>query len=458
MIARLALALPLILLAACAPAPAVDAPERRVVITDRLPPMRLFTGHRALPPARPNAEIARDFIELSFWMESGRELPALTRFEGPITLAVAGSVPASVAVDLPVLLARLRTEAGIDIRQTARAPANVTVEFVSHARMQAVVPHAACFVVPRVSSWAEFRANRRSPRLDWTTLDRRERVAVFIPGDVSPQEVRDCMHEEIAQALGPLNDLYRLHDSVFNDDNFQTVLTGFDMLILRAYNDPALQSGMTRTQVAARLPEILRRLNPAGERPAGAPAGPTPRAWVEAVETALGPRGNRETRRAAAMRALAIARDMEWRDSRMAFSLFALGRLARAQEGELALASFLQAASIWRELPGAEIHLAHVEMQLAAFALSAGQPERALALVDRGLPAARQAENASLLASFQMIRAQSFEMLGRTEDARAARLDSLGWARYGFGPEEVVRTRLSEIAVLAPANTEAMAP
>jgi hypothetical protein len=65
-------------------------------------------------------------------------------------------------------------------------------------------------------------------------------VAVFIPSDVSPQEVRDCLHEEVAQALGPLNDLYRLPDSVFNDDNFHAVLTGFDMLILRTYYDAEL--------------------------------------------------------------------------------------------------------------------------------------------------------------------------------------------------------------------------
>ena len=50
-------------------------------------------------------------------------------------------------------------------------------------------------------------------------------MAVFLPGDVSPQEIRDCLHEELAQALGPVNDLYRLTDSVFNDDNFNTVLT-----------------------------------------------------------------------------------------------------------------------------------------------------------------------------------------------------------------------------------------
>ena len=77
--------------------------------------------------------------------------------------------------------------------------------------------------------------------------------------------MRDCLHEELAQALGPLNDLYRLSDSVFNDDNMHTVLTGFDMLILRVFYSPALRSGMTRAEVAARLPAILAQLNPAGQ-------------------------------------------------------------------------------------------------------------------------------------------------------------------------------------------------
>ncbi len=47
--------------------------------------------------------------------------------------------------------------------------------------------------------------------------------------------MRDCLHEELAQALGPLNDLYRLSNSVFNDDNFHSVLTGFDMEMLRLH-------------------------------------------------------------------------------------------------------------------------------------------------------------------------------------------------------------------------------
>ncbi|MCB1361825.1 MAG: DUF2927 domain-containing protein, partial [Rhodobacteraceae bacterium] len=49
-----------------------------------------------------------------------------------------------------------------------------------------------------------------------------------------------------------------------NDDNFQTTLTGFDMLLLRVWYSPELHPGMTRDQVAARLPTLYNRLNPHG--------------------------------------------------------------------------------------------------------------------------------------------------------------------------------------------------
>ena len=57
--------------------------------------------------------------------------------------------------------------------------------------------------------------------------------------------MRDCLAEEITQALGPANDLYRLPDSIWNDDNFHGMATAFDMLILRALYQPELESGMT---------------------------------------------------------------------------------------------------------------------------------------------------------------------------------------------------------------------
>jgi hypothetical protein len=278
-------------------------------------------------------------------------------------------------------------------------------------------------------------------------------MSIFIPGDVSPQEVRDCLHEEMAQAIGPLNDLYRLTDSVFNDDNFHTVLTGFDMLILRAYYDRSLQSGMSRDLVANRLPAILARINPRGEGIGHVRREATTRDWIDAIETALGPRTAPNRRRSAAAKAVEIARAQGWNDNRLAFALYALGRLSLGTDTDLALASFLQAGKIYSQSRDTRIQEAHIGMQLAAFALSAGQPDLAADLVDRHEPSVREAQNAALLASLLLVRSEALAMLGRDEEARSVRLDSLGWARYGFGSERNVMLRASEISSLAPETT-----
>nr|MDJ0826926.1 DUF2927 domain-containing protein [Rhodobacter sp.] len=326
-------------LAACSTPPAPDT-ARLVSLPTAMPPMKTFAGGRAEPPGRSNAAIARDFLDLSFQLESGRRLPVLTRFEGPVSVRVTGQVPGSLYPDLDRLLLRLRREAGISItRVPSDQTASITIEVLPRSELQRYVPQAACFVVPRLSSWAEFKRNRRTGVVDWTTLKTRERMAIFLPGDVSPQESRDCLHEELAQALGPLNDLYRLGDSVFNDDNFHTVLTGFDMLILRAYYSPQLGSGMTQEQVAIRLPAILAQLNPRGQHNNTPLAKRTPREWIDNVETALGPRTASSRRQAAARRAVEIAQREGLIDNRLAFSLFALGRLSLAGEADIALAS-----------------------------------------------------------------------------------------------------------------------
>lgn len=437
-------------LAGCAGVPG-DLPERRTDPAAALPPMQFFGTPQPMRAERPNSEIARDIMELGFFMESGRPIPVLSRFEGPVTLRTAGPVPATAPRDLERLLARLRGEAGLDIRmaqdQTARA--NINVEFVPKAQMRALVPQAACFIVPRIASWAEFATHRRSARLDWTTLVVREEVAVFVPADSTPQEIRDCLQEEVAQAMGPLNDLYRLVDSVFNDDNFQTTLTGFDMLVLRAWNAPELRSGMTPQEVAQRLPAILARLNPAGQRTTGQAVRRSPRAWIDAVEAALGGSGSHSSRRAAARRTLAIAEAEGWQGARRAFSLFLTARFARPDEGEAALAALVEAGQIYHRLPGGAVHAAHIDMHMAVQALGTGQYDAVLTLTERARPAAARSENAALLASLMLLRAEALERSGRVAEARAVRLDSLGWARYGFGSDAAVRARAAEIAEIA---------
>lgn len=445
------LVLPLVmLLNACVPMTQSDTASRAVIAESTLPPMKSF-GARA-PKARPvsNQDMTRDFLDLSFQMESGRKLPILTRFEGDVSLRVTGRPPASLMPDLTNLLTRLKNEAGITITRTSSKSANITVQAISRADIQKVLPQAACFVAPNVSSLNEFKKNRRTPRTNWTLLQTREQLAIFVPSDASPQEVRDCLHEELAQALGPLNDLYRLPNSVFNDDNVHTVLTDFDMMILRATYDPSLTSGMTREQVARQLPKIFARINPKGQYKSNRKISTTPQAYNRAIQTALGPGASSAERRRAAEDSVAIATSRGWTDNRRAFAHYAKGRLLQSTDGFAAQQQYILADRFYATSNATRLHRAYVATQLAAYALAEGKPERARRLVTPYIDVARAAENAALLSTLQLLRVAALEQEGRIREANALRLDSLGWARYGFGADWAVRAKLNEIAALSP--------
>ncbi|WP_375690578.1 DUF2927 domain-containing protein [Pseudooceanicola sp. LIPI14-2-Ac024] len=444
-------------LVGCQPAPQSEVPSRAAMAGSaaRLPPMKMFADRPAAtdPVTASNDDIARDFLDLSFKLESGRDLPVLTRFEGPITVRLAGTPPAGIRTELDRVLGRLRREAGLDIRSTSSGGANITIQSVSGDQIRRYLPQAACFVVPNVSSLAEYNRVRRGDQTSWSDLKTRERIAIFVPNDVSPQEVRDCLHEELAQAIGPLNDLYRLESSVFNDDNIHTVLTPFDMLILRTYYAPELQSGMSRYEVERVLPEILSRLNPAGDRRPSRWLSETPRDWIEAIQTALGPGTRPEARMRAATRALRTAESEGWDDHRLAFSHYAYARLVQASDPQEALRHYRFADAIYARRPETAIHRSFVRAQLAADALSRNSGDQALGFL-RGQPElAQKYENAALLASLMMLQAQALDATGRGDAAQAIRRDSLGWARYGFGPDWAVRAKLSEIAMLSPSQT-----
>ncbi len=439
-----------LLLGACMPVSQSEPATRAAFVDSSLPAMKVFSVPRPQPVRSSNADLSRDFMELAMALESGRELEVFTRFEGPITVRLTGSVQPSVPSDLDRLLHRLRTEAGIDIRSTAASDANITINAVSRADIQRFLPQAACFVVPNVSTLSEYRQARRSARVNWARITSRTRLAIFLPNDSSPQEARDCMHEELAQAIGPLNDLYRLPDSVFNDDNVHTVLTGYDMLILRAYYDPALRNGMSRSEVMGRIPGILARLNPEGEFLPARRVARTPRPWIDAIQTALGPGASPIARRAAATEALSIASAMGWEDHRRGFTHYAMGRILQGTDPEAARAQFLEADLYFARTPHAELHRAYVASQLAAYALTENDPEAAIHLTGVSIDLAARHENAALLSTLLMLRAEALDLAGRVSAGTDVRLDSLGWARYGFGSDWSVRAKLREITSLNP--------
>ncbi len=443
--------LPLVLLLnACVPASQPDVATRAISNGSALPAMKNFGASQPAAPVRSNRDLALDFIELSFQLESGRELPVLTRFETPVSVRVTGAPPATLGPDLKRLIGRLRSEARIDISFTTDPNANITIEAVSRSDIRRVLPQAACFVAPNVSSLSEYRKARRAAHTNWTNLRSREKIAIFLPNDASPQEVRDCLHEELAQALGPLNDLYRLPDSVFNDDNVHTVLTGFDMMILRAYYDPALRSGMTRGQVVAALPGIFARINPAGNTRPGRYATRTPHAWSKSIQTALGRSISFNSRESAAREAIRVATAMGWHDHRRAFAHYAMGRVLQSNDPTTAHKQYLIADRYYAQTPGTALHRAYVATQLSAYAISKGEGAEALRLIQPHLTTAHANENAALLSTLLLLRSEALEQENRHAEAKSVRLDSIGWARYGFGSDWAVRAKLREISSLNP--------
>ncbi len=445
------LLLPLcLMLGACMPAtPSEVATRSSQGVNSQLiqNPFPVSGGHST---RHSNSDLQRDFLDLTFELENGRALPVFTRFEGPISVRLEGRIPGSLSTDLNRLLSRFRNEAGLDIFFTKAETANIHIHAVPSAEIRATLPQAACFVVPNVTSLAEFRLKRRTSATNWSSLSERTTVSVFVPSDGTPQELRDCLHEEFAQSLGPLNDLYRLPFSVFNDDNVHTVLTSYDMLILRAIYSDELRSGMTRAEVAKRLPSIFARINPVGNSVPATQLGKTHRQWKAYISKALGGATTNSERFQAAQSAVNFANQAGWRDHRLGFSYYVLARLMQLHDSGNAEQMFMMSDAIFRQNRYTGLHSAYVATQLASYAIADGRGEDALIMLAPHIDNAYKFENASLLATLMFLRAEATEMTGRVNEARTIRLDSLAWARYGFGSDTNMNTKLREIHALNP--------
>lgn len=427
---RLLLLAPFAVLAAC-----TEMPSRAVteVPTDTF---RFPVEDRPTGVARSNLDLTEDFLDLTFRLENGERLPRLLKYSGPVRIALRSPGLATYEPELTGLVGRIRREAKIDIALTeAPNDAQVHVWAVSRASISRVFPGAACFIVPGVTSWEEFRnppGGRQTTQ--WSSLQQLSVTSIFIPSDSTPQDTRDCLHEEMAQALGTANDLYRLPDTVFNDDNFHSVLTPFDMMMLRTLYDPSLPAGISRSEAQPQVLSILNRINPGGQSLARGQRAPASAFWKSTIEDALNRRKGNRARKAAAVRAVTLAQGMSPPDHRLGLSLLTLGRILAPKDLPAAKALFERAYSSYEAAPGAsDVHLAHVSLHLALVALKEGDLERAIELADQHAPAARKAENAVVLSGLLAIKSEALLASGRVDTARSARIDSLAWARYAFG-------------------------
>lgn len=80
----------------------------------------------------------------------------------------------------------------------------------------------------------------------------------FVVVDEGRHLFRHCMVEEILQGLGPSNDSAKLAHSIFNDRNGGEAFLPFDQLLINMLYDPRIKPGMSRRDVRAVLPAVIR--------------------------------------------------------------------------------------------------------------------------------------------------------------------------------------------------------
>lgn len=75
-----------------------------------------------------------------------------------------------------------------------------------------------------------------------------------------------CIHEELAQGMGPANDSRTARPSIFNDDEEFAFLTWHDEMLLSILYDRRLRPGMFEAEARPIVLDIARELlTPAGQ-------------------------------------------------------------------------------------------------------------------------------------------------------------------------------------------------
>lgn len=214
-----------------------------------------------------NESLADVFTILTHDLEGGPSRPNLVRFERPVRVAMIGEGSAPYQLFLAEFVRRARAETGIDIAIGPPDTANLLVRFVPNLDFVGV-SNAQCIVVDGHPTWEELLEDVTRDGVDpFGNFGRRNKATALIPSLIEPFKIRECILEELTQALGTANDLYALGDTIFNDDNAHTWPTRLDFLMLKVLYDPRLRTGMNRQETRSRALTILNDLNPEGTDP-----------------------------------------------------------------------------------------------------------------------------------------------------------------------------------------------
>jgi hypothetical protein len=207
-----------------------------------------------------DSEIIEGFFRIAFGAELavGAEPHRIRRFEGPVRVYVDSRARPDRSSEVTEVVERIRASIQhLDIAITDdRSAANMVVTLVRDRDLPQTIQKFFGRVQARRIESSLTPQCLSSFRKD--EAYRIVRADVILVADVGDFVFFDCVYEELLQALGPINDDASVPWSMFNDDVNLGFFGIYDQYLLNILYDPRIRPGMTRAEVQAALPEVLK--------------------------------------------------------------------------------------------------------------------------------------------------------------------------------------------------------
>lgn len=210
-------------------------------------------------------DLADNFLQIAFFDEftekndrltAGGDEKVLHRWQGPLRVKLAfGATLDSVerardSASIDTYFARLARLTGLNISLTDTDP-NFIVAIAGPAEKRSMTARVLAFA-PKTSTAALISVTEMREDIYCTVFSYSpgqfpiyDRAFAVIRAELPPLMRRMCYHEELAQALGLVNDSPRARPSIFNDNEEFAYLTRQDELLLRILYDHRLRPGMS---------------------------------------------------------------------------------------------------------------------------------------------------------------------------------------------------------------------
>ena len=381
-----------------------------------------------------HASLARDFGKIMFETEWGGKQTKLLKWKDRVEVAVASKELDGYRPEIARYVSLLDANTpDLSISLVPGSKGDITFRTAPAAEMSVDIPATQCFITPVDMDWPAFLSASERGEIDWEKIDRLEKVTIFIPAFSAPVNIRECILEELIQALGPANDLYGLEDSLFNDDEAHIWPTAFDLKILDILYSDGLVAGMNRKTAVSAAKQALAR----------SAEGADKREWPNAAKLYHAEyhryliTEDKKVSRDALKRAENFAKLLPENDHRRGEVRRSQAFIANgASDYDSAVAFAEEAIQIFETgLSEDSLRLARMRSDYGYFLSKNDRYEEALVSLEKALPVL--AANAAEDEFVQTLRLRAYVhiFLENQPEAQSAARETIAWARYAYGAD-----------------------